>query len=236
MSGGWGAACGAGQGLLGLLSRRRRVAQAGAAYFPVRVAATAGACLQTALEPGPPRTRPLPPQVLRQLQQGAAVALVSDAGTPAINDPGAALVAAAAQAGLPVIPVPGASAVLAALVAAGLPTDRFLFCGFAAAKPSARRRQLAGLAGVDATLVLYVSPHALLAALEDAAAALGGERRCASCARCCAGQGVRTSPPVHSQLPTQGAAALPAASRLACPTPHPLPPFRSLPAAAWRAS
>lgn len=129
------------------------------------------------------------PQVLRQLQQGAAIALVSDAGTPAINDPGAALVAAAAAAGLPIIPVPGASAVLAALVAAGLPTDRFLFCGFAAAKPSARRRQLAGLAGIDATLLLYVSPHALLGALEDAAAVLGGERRCVPCsgcaARCC---------------------------------------------------
>lgn len=115
--------------------------------------------------------------MLRQLQQGAAVALVSDAGTPAINDPGAALVAAAAAAGVDVIPVPGASAVLAAVVASGLPTDRFLFCGFTAPKGGARRKQLAQLAAQEATLVFYVSPHSLLAALEDAAAVLGGERR-----------------------------------------------------------
>lgn len=115
--------------------------------------------------------------VLRQLQQGAAVALVSDAGTPAINDPGAGLVAAAAAAGLPIVPVPGASAVLAGLVGSGLPTDRFLYCGFTAPKSGARQKQLAALAGTDATLVLYVSPHSLLAALADAAQVLGAHRR-----------------------------------------------------------
>lgn len=115
--------------------------------------------------------------VLRQLQQGASVALVSDAGTPAINDPGAALVAAAAAAGLPIIPVPGPSAVLAAVVASGLPTQQFLFCGFTAAKASARRKQFTGLAAQAATLVFYVSPHSLVTALEDAVAVLGAHRR-----------------------------------------------------------
>lgn len=140
------------------------------------------AACSAALAPGP--NQPLrqalaraPPQVLRQLRQGAAIALVSDAGTPAINDPGADLVAAAAAEGLPVIPVPGASAVLAGLVASGLPTRQFLYCGFTAPKSGARRKQFGALAGQEATLVFYVSPHALLAALEDAAAALGPERR-----------------------------------------------------------
>ncbi|KAI7839904.1 hypothetical protein COHA_006384 [Chlorella ohadii] len=116
--------------------------------------------------------------VLRQLRQGAAIALVSDAGTPAINDPGADLVAAAAAEGLPVIPVPGASAVLAGLVASGLPTRQFLYCGFTAPKASARQKQFAALATQEATLVFYVSPHSLLAALGDAAAVLGPGRRC----------------------------------------------------------
>lgn len=115
--------------------------------------------------------------MLRQLQQGAAIALVSDAGTPAINDPGADLVAAAAAAGLPVHPVPGPSAVLAALVGSALPTAPFLYCGFLAAKPGARRKQLAALAAQQATLVFFVSPHALLATLEDAVVALGPQRR-----------------------------------------------------------
>lgn len=115
--------------------------------------------------------------MLRQLRQGAAIALVSDAGTPAINDPGADLVAAAAAEGLPVIPVPGASAVLAGLVASGLPTAQFLYCGFTAPKSSARQKQFAALAAQQATLVFYVSPHSLLAALEDAVAVLGADRR-----------------------------------------------------------
>lgn len=121
-----------------------------------------------------------PHQVLRQLRQGAAIALVSDAGTPAINDPGADLVAAAAAEGLPIIPVPGASAVLAGLVASGLPTQQFLYCGFTAPKSGARQKQFAALAGQEATLVFYVSPHSLLAALGDAAAVLGPDRRWAA--------------------------------------------------------
>ncbi|EFN54442.1 hypothetical protein CHLNCDRAFT_25140 [Chlorella variabilis] len=116
--------------------------------------------------------------VLRQLQQGAAIALVCDAGTPAINDPGADLVAAAAAANVRVIPVPGPSAVLAAVVASGLPTQQFLYCGFTAPKAGARQKQLSKLAGQEATLVFYVSPHSLLAALEDAVQVLGAHRRC----------------------------------------------------------
>lgn len=136
--------------------------------------------------------------MLRQLRQGAAVALVSDAGTPAINDPGADLVAAAAAEGLPIIPVPGASAVLAGLVASGLPTHQFLYCGFTAPKSGTRQKQFAALAGQEATLVFYVSPHSLLAALGDAAAVLGPDRRwaagwwcapgCASACKACSGQ------------------------------------------------
>ncbi len=128
---------------------------------------------------------PHSPQVLRQLRQGAAIALVSDAGTPAINDPGADLVAAAAAEGLPVIPVPGASAVLAGLVASGLPTRQFLYCGFTAPKASARQKQFAALATQEATLVFYVSPHSLLAALGDAAAVLGPGRRWAGLMSVC---------------------------------------------------
>ena len=143
--------------------------------------------------PSPAAALPHPPthlpQVLRQLQQGAAIALVSDAGTPAINDPGADLVAAAAAAGLPVIPVPGPSAVLAALVASGLPTAQFLYCGFTAPKSGARRKQLTPLAGQPATLIFFVSPHSLVAALADAAAVLGGQRRraepCMGVLACC---------------------------------------------------
>lgn len=86
-------------------------------------------------------------QVLERLHEGAAVALVSDAGMPAVSDPGAGLVAAAAAAGLRVIPVPGPSAALAALVASGLPTAEFHFAGFLPPKAHARRRRLAELAG-----------------------------------------------------------------------------------------
>ena len=85
--------------------------------------------------------------------------------------------AAAAAAGLPVIPVPGASAELAAVVASGLPTDQFLYCGFTAPKSGARQKQLSKLAEQEATLVFFVSPHSLLAALQDAIHVLGAHRR-----------------------------------------------------------
>jgi len=113
------------------------------------------------------------PQLIRRLQSGETVALVSDAGTPLVSDPGYRLVRAAIEGGIPVFAAPGASALLAALSVAGLPTDRFLFAGFLPAKAVARRRALAELAAVPATLVLYEAPHRLAAALADMAELLG---------------------------------------------------------------
>ncbi|GBF94816.1 hypothetical protein Rsub_07988 [Raphidocelis subcapitata] len=116
--------------------------------------------------------------VVQRLQSGESMALISDAGMPAISDPGAALVAAAAAAGVPVWPVPGPCAALCGLVGSGLPTGQFLFCGFLPPKQAARRAELRRLAGQRATLLFYVPPHALLAVLSDAAEELGGARRC----------------------------------------------------------
>ena len=118
--------------------------------------------------------------VLQRLQQGEALALVSDAGTPLLSDPGGSLAAATASAGHPVFAVPGASALLAALVVSGLPAQSFTFAGFLPAAPGVRRRRLKELAAaaVAATLIVYVPPHKLAATLADAAAALGEERRC----------------------------------------------------------
>ncbi len=105
--------------------------------------------------------------VLKALREGKSVALVSDAGTPLISDPGYSLVRVCRQAGFPVIPIPGPCAAVAALSACGLPTDRFLFVGFPARKASALRRQLEELAGLDCTLVFYLSPHRLGATLSE---------------------------------------------------------------------
>lgn len=91
-------------------------------------------------------------QVLDQAQRGVAVAVVSDAGLPGINDPGAALVAAAVERGVGVTVLPGASAVLTAAVASGLPLARFIFCGFTAPKPGARRKQFEGVRGAHTAL------------------------------------------------------------------------------------
>ncbi len=111
------------------------------------------------------------PQLLRRLSAGQAVALVSDAGTPLISDPGYKLVRATIEAGLPVTAVPGASAVLAALTLSGLPTDRFLFAGFLASRGARRRRELKDLAAIEATLVVLESARRLPATLADMAAA-----------------------------------------------------------------
>jgi 16S rRNA (cytidine1402-2'-O)-methyltransferase len=113
------------------------------------------------------------PVLIERLQRGEKMALVSDAGTPLVSDPGFRLVRECIARGIPVVPLPGPSAALAALMAAGLPTDRFLFAGFLPAKAAARRTALAELAPVKATLVIYESPHRLAAALADMAAALG---------------------------------------------------------------
>jgi 16S rRNA (cytidine1402-2'-O)-methyltransferase len=111
--------------------------------------------------------------ILRALQDGRRVALVSDAGTPGISDPGALLVRQARAAGVPVVPVPGASAVAAALSAAGAPADRFVFEGFLPVKPGRRRNRLAALRDLEMTVVCYESPHRLLATLEAIAEVWG---------------------------------------------------------------
>lgn len=116
------------------------------------------------------------PQVLARLADGARVALVSDAGTPLLSDPGYRLVAAVAAAGYAVVPIPGACAAIAALSAAGLPTDRFTFEGFLPARGARRRARLASLAGETRTLVFYEAPHRVAEALEDLAGTFGAER------------------------------------------------------------
>jgi 16S rRNA (cytidine1402-2'-O)-methyltransferase len=115
-------------------------------------------------------------RLLQKLSGGEDIALVSDAGTPLISDPGFYLVRAARQAGLPVVPVPGPSALIAALSVAGLPTDRFVFAGFLPAKRTARRQRLQGLATEAATLVFYESSHRIVDSLADMAACLGNGR------------------------------------------------------------
>ena len=113
------------------------------------------------------------PKLLARLDAGEAVALVSDAGTPLISDPGYKLVRAACEAGHAVTSLPGASSVLAALTVAGLPTDRFFFEGFLPPKQGARQKRIAELATIPATLVLFESGPRLPDALADLAAGLG---------------------------------------------------------------
>ena len=120
------------------------------------------------------------PKILARLADGQTVALVSDAGTPLISDPGYRLVREAIEAGFTVIPVPGASAVLTALAAAGLPTDRFFFEGFLPPKQVGRQKRIAELGVIPATLVLLESGPRLAAALADLAAGLGA-RQAAIC-------------------------------------------------------
>jgi len=117
-------------------------------------------------------------RVVEELQRGAALALVSDAGIPAINDPGGQLIAAAVEQGLNVVPIPGPSATLTALTASGLNMSNFTFCGFIEAKSGARMKQFTKWKDLESTLLFFVSPHALLGALEDAVEVFGGERRC----------------------------------------------------------
>ncbi len=121
------------------------------------------------------------PRLLAALAEGRSVALVSDAGTPLVADPGYRLAAEAIAAGHSVTAVPGASAALAALAVAGLPTDRFLFAGFPPPRAAARRRTLGELAAVPGTLVFYESPRRLAASLADMAATLGADRPAAVC-------------------------------------------------------
>jgi 16S rRNA (cytidine1402-2'-O)-methyltransferase len=104
--------------------------------------------------------------LLRLLAEGKSIALVTDAGTPGVSDPGFLLVKEARAAGARVVPVPGPSAVIAALSAAGIPADRFVFEGFLPAKPGRRLNRLKALRDLDMTVVLYESPHRLLRTLE----------------------------------------------------------------------
>ncbi|WP_147078035.1 16S rRNA (cytidine(1402)-2'-O)-methyltransferase [Methylobacterium haplocladii] len=115
-------------------------------------------------------------RMILRMQGGETLALVSDAGTPLVSDPGYKLVGAAIAAGIAVTPIPGPSAVMTAIVAAGLPTDRFFFEGFLPQKSGARRNRLEALGAIPGTLVLFESPHRLPEMLVDAAAILGGSR------------------------------------------------------------
>jgi len=115
-------------------------------------------------------------EIVQRLRQGACVALVSDAGTPAISDPGFELVRAVAAAGFEIIAIPGPCAAIAALSVGALPTDRFCFEGFLPARGAARRKRLQSLVAEPRTLVLYEAPHRVRDTLEDCAAAFGDER------------------------------------------------------------
>lgn len=117
------------------------------------------------------------PRLIRRLERGEDVALVSDAGSPLVSDPGFRLVSAALDAALPVVPIPGPCAAVTALTAAGLPCHHFHFEGFLPSRPGARRNRLAALSRMPDTLVFYESAHRIEAALVDMAEVLGGERR-----------------------------------------------------------
>ena len=117
------------------------------------------------------------PALVARLVAGESLALITDAGTPLLSDPGARLVAAAAEAGVPIVPIPGASALLAALVAAALPADRFTFFGFLERKGKERSSAIADLAALPHTAVLYESPNRLADTLDElVSAGLGGRK------------------------------------------------------------
>ncbi|WP_457582038.1 16S rRNA (cytidine(1402)-2'-O)-methyltransferase [Ensifer canadensis] len=121
------------------------------------------------------------PRLLAALGEGRSVALVSDAGTPLVSDPGYRLAQLAIEAGYRVVPIPGASAPLAALVGSGLPNEAFLFAGFLPTKDKAKRDRLQELARVPATLMFFESPHRIAATVAAAAAVLGENRKAAVC-------------------------------------------------------
>lgn len=115
-------------------------------------------------------------EIVERLERGESVALVTDAGTPLVSDPGYRVVSAAVANGFTVVPVPGPSALLAAITGSGLPVSEFRFIGFLPAKAGARRRALEELAGSRATIVTYESPHRILESLADMSEALGSRR------------------------------------------------------------
>lgn len=121
--------------------------------------------------------RDVAPRLLARLHEGQDIALICDAGTPLISDPGYPVVAAVRAAGIAVVAVPGANAAIAALSVAGLPTDRFVFEGFPPAKRSARRSRFAEIKDEPRTLIFYESAHRILESLQDMAEVLGADRR-----------------------------------------------------------
>ncbi|MCL2878069.1 MAG: 16S rRNA (cytidine(1402)-2'-O)-methyltransferase [Acidobacteria bacterium] len=116
------------------------------------------------------------PGLIQFLREGKNIALVGDAGTPLVSDPGYKIVSACRKEGIEVIPVPGACAAVAALAASGLPSDSFFFAGFLPSRAAPRRRRLKELAGVPAVLIFYEAPHRLIDSLKDMAAVLGSRR------------------------------------------------------------
>lgn len=116
------------------------------------------------------------PQLIRRLEEGASIALVSEAGTPAISDPGYRLIQLAIARGIAVVPVPGPSAMIAALTISGLPTDRFVFEGFLPKKPGKRRKRLEGMRGEARTIIFYESPRRVRALLQDIQETWGNRR------------------------------------------------------------
>jgi len=117
-------------------------------------------------------------RIVEALQQGERIALITDAGTPGVSDPGAVVVAAVRAAGLTVVPIPGPSALACVLSVSGLPPGPVTFAGFLPAKAAARRKALAALAVMPGALVFYEAPHRVLESLADMTASLGGERHC----------------------------------------------------------
>jgi len=115
-------------------------------------------------------------RIVALLREGKTIALVTDAGTPGISDPGAPVVAAVRAAGFPVTPIPGANAAVTALSAAGRAADRFLFCGFLPPRPAARRKELERMKGLPFLLVFYEAPHRVQETLADLRDVLGSER------------------------------------------------------------
>lgn len=121
--------------------------------------------------------RELAPQLVQQLVEGRSLAIISDAGTPLISDPGFNLVRLAREAGVPVVPVPGPSALICALSASGLPTDRFVFEGFLPARGTARKHRLEQLCRESRTLIFYESSHRIVESLQDMQALFGDQRQ-----------------------------------------------------------
>jgi len=117
-------------------------------------------------------------EIVRRVQKGESVALISDAGTPLVSDPGYQVVKQAHHCGIRVVPVPGACAVIAALSASGLPSDRFYFEGFLPSKPGARRQRLSELKNLSSTVICYESPHRIVATIDDCCTELGEGRMC----------------------------------------------------------